>query len=93
MNHVLYCAQPLLHQLKHVAPLQLRVFLRDGLLQLGQEALTADATHTRLTMVRAAFPGPADNSSAEIVPIALEPRSGLRCKPLLRPPLGDRSLL
>ncbi len=32
----------------------------DGLLDLGQEALAADATHTRLTMVLAAGSGSVD---------------------------------
>ncbi len=40
-------------QLKHVAPLHLGVVLGDGLLQL-EEALTAEAAHTRLAMVLAA---------------------------------------
>ena len=35
--------EPLLHQVKHVATLQLRVLLRDGFLQLGEEALPAEA--------------------------------------------------
>ncbi len=49
--------EPLLHQLKHVATLQLSVPLGDGLLALGQEALATEAAHTRLTMVRTACSG------------------------------------
>ncbi len=52
--------EPLLHQLEHVAPLHLRVVLRDGLLQLGEEALPAEATHTGLAMGLAALPGSAN---------------------------------
>ncbi len=54
---ILLKPDPLLHQLEHVATLQLGVFLRDGLLQLGEEALAAEATHTGLTTVLAAFSG------------------------------------
>ena len=52
--------EPILHQLEHVAPLQLRVLLGDGFLQLGEEALAAEATYTRLSMVLAACSGSAD---------------------------------
>ncbi len=52
--------EPLLHQLKHVTALQLGVFLGDGLLQLGEETLAAEAAHTRLTVVLAAFAGSAE---------------------------------
>ncbi len=52
--------QALLHQLKDLPTIQLRVLLSDGLLQLEEEALAAEATHTRLTMVRAARSGSAD---------------------------------
>ncbi len=50
----------LLHQLEHVTALHLRVVLRDGLLQLGEEALAAEAAHARLTVVLAAGSGSAD---------------------------------
>ena len=49
---------PFLHELEHVAPLQLRVLLGDGLLDLRQDALAADAAHA-LPMVLAAFSGAA----------------------------------
>ncbi len=52
--------EPLLHQLEHVTALHLRVVFGNGLLQLGEEALAAEATHTRLTMVLAAGSGSAD---------------------------------
>ncbi len=59
MREIVLQPEPLLHQLEHVTPLQLGVFLRDGLLQLGEEALSAEATHTGLTVVLAAFSGSA----------------------------------
>ncbi len=49
--------EPLLHQLEHVATLQLWVLLGDGLFDLRQDALLADATHAGLSMVLAAFSG------------------------------------
>ncbi len=60
MREIILQPEPLLHQLEHVAPLQLRVLLGDGLLQLEEEALTAEATYTRLSMVLAAGSGSAD---------------------------------
>ena len=60
VGEILLNPEPLLHQLEHVATLQLGVFLRDGLLQLGEEALAAETAHTGLPMLLAAFPGPAD---------------------------------
>ncbi len=60
MNPLIHRPQPLLNQLKHVTALQLRVLLGDGLLQLEEEALAAEAAHTRLTMVLAAGSGSAD---------------------------------
>ncbi len=39
--------------------------LGDGLLQLDEEALKADAAHTRLTMVLAAGRGQNDNAPTE----------------------------
>ncbi len=47
-------------KLKHIAPLHLRVLLCDGLLQLSEGALTAEAAHAGLTMVLAAGSGSAD---------------------------------
>ncbi len=57
MREILIKPEPSLHQLEHVATLQLRVLLGDGLLDLSKETRPADATHTRLTMVLAAFSG------------------------------------
>ncbi len=48
--------EPLLHQLEHVSTLHLRMLLRDGLLDLGQQALPADPAHTGLASLR----GPVD---------------------------------
>ncbi len=45
---------------EHVATLHLRELFGNGLLQLGEEALAAEATHTRLSMVLAAGSGSAD---------------------------------
>ena len=47
-------------KLEHITALHLGVLLRDGLLQLGEEALPAEATYTRLTMALAAGSGSAD---------------------------------
>ncbi len=60
VNPLVLRPEPLLHQLKHIAPLDLRVLLSDGLLQLEEEALTAEATYTRLSMVLAALLGSED---------------------------------
>ena len=43
MREIVLQPEPLLHQVKYVATLQLRVLLRDGFLQLGEEALPAEA--------------------------------------------------
>ena len=58
VKRIVHRPQPLLHQLKHVPALQLRVVLGDGLLDLGQEALAADATDA-LPMGLAPFSGSA----------------------------------
>ncbi len=50
MNGIVLRPEPLTHG----------VVLRDGLLQLEEEAVAAEATHTRLRMVLAAFSGSAD---------------------------------
>ena len=50
MREILIKPEPFLHQLEHVTALHLRVVLSDCLLQLEEEALAAEATHTRLTM-------------------------------------------
>ncbi len=60
MREIVLQPEPLLHQLKYVATLQIRVLLRDGFLQLGEEALAAEAAHTRLTVMFAACSGSAD---------------------------------
>ncbi len=49
--------EALLHQLEHVATLQLGVLFGSGLLQLGEEALAAEAAHTGLAMVLTELPG------------------------------------
>ncbi len=43
MREIVLRPEPLTHQIEHVTALQLRVLLRDGLLQLGEEALAAEA--------------------------------------------------
>ena len=60
MKRLVLRPKPLLHQLEHVAPLQLRVVLRDGLIQLVEEALAAVAAYTWLAVVLAARSGSAD---------------------------------
>ncbi len=60
MKGLVHRPEPLTHEIEHVTALHLGMLLRDGLLQLGEEALAAEATHTRLTMVLAAFSGSAD---------------------------------
>ncbi len=60
MKPLVHCPEPLAHELEHVTAFHLGVLLGDGLLQLGEEALTAEATHTRLTVVLAPFSGSAN---------------------------------
>ncbi len=60
MREIVHPPEPLLNEIKHVTALHLGVLFGNGLLQLGQEALPSDATHTRLPMGLAPFAGSAN---------------------------------
>ncbi len=60
MSRLVLIHQPFLHQLEHVTALHLGVLFGNGLLQLSEEALAAEAGHTGLAMVLAACSGSAD---------------------------------